>query len=288
MKKNLKRSIRVCVVLLVAALFVAVRMDERQRETEVRATYQEAEELIEQELYEEAGGLLEQISEKVYSGLETKELLALCQSHMSYDSNDITTAYSMVSSLELQNVSVEIQEKLEAYKEQVTTEYEVYLEEQAIAESEAEEQKKKEKEEQAAAKEKSFLESLSKKVPYVGMSETYISKTSLGEPSSTVRHNTEMISGQAYTANLYDFKSGNTTIFTARCVQGKVIRVWDNRDKVSSGNSSSSSGSSSKSSSSSKDEYNASDYDDPEEFYYDHYDDFDGYEDAEAYWEDVN
>ncbi|MCD7763967.1 MAG: hypothetical protein LUI14_12395 [Lachnospiraceae bacterium] len=102
-----------------------------------------------------------------------------------------------------------------------------------------------------------------------------------------------MVNGKAYTANLYDFKSGNTTIFTARCVQGEVIQVWDKRDKVSSGSLSSSSGSgsssksSSKSSSSSKDQYNASDYDDPEEFYYDHYDDFDGYEDAEVYWEDA-
>ena len=36
------------------------------------------------------------------------------------------------------------------------------------------------------------------------------------------------------------------------------------------------------------DEYGAHDYDDPEDFYEDHYDDFWDYEDAEDYWEENN
>ena len=36
------------------------------------------------------------------------------------------------------------------------------------------------------------------------------------------------------------------------------------------------------------DEYNAKDYDDPEDFYEDHYDDFDGFEDAEDYFDEHN
>ena len=42
-------------------------------------------------------------------------------------------------------------------------------------------------------------------LPYVGMSESMISKTSLGAPRDKVRHNTEMINGNVYHANLYDF-----------------------------------------------------------------------------------
>ena len=37
-----------------------------------------------------------------------------------------------------------------------------------------------------------------------------------------------------------------------------------------------------------EDEYGARDYDDVEDFYDDHYDDFDGFEDAEDYWDDMN
>ncbi|MCD7743834.1 MAG: hypothetical protein LUI13_00830 [Lachnospiraceae bacterium] len=264
-------------------------------EAEVRETYRQAEELIKQDLYEEADEKLEQIRGLQYTELEIDKLLSLCEAHMSYDDGDLTSAYETVSSLEMEYAGSAIQTELDAFKAQVSEEYDLYLEEKAIAESEAQVQREKEAAERAAEKEKSFLESLKKKVPYVGLAEEYIGKTALGAPSSTVRHNTEMVNGKAYTANLYDFKSGNKTIFTARCVQGEVIQVWDKRNSTSSGSSSSSSssGSSSKKglggssgSSSGSDEYNASDYDDPEEFYYDHYDDFDGYEDAEVYWED--
>ncbi|MCD7717220.1 MAG: hypothetical protein LUI39_12345 [Lachnospiraceae bacterium] len=300
MKKIVKRSILISLALLLVAGIAADRYIAHQNMLEVKATYQEAVELAEQDSYEEAYELLEQINEEHYADMDIDGMISLCQAHMSYDEDDIESAYSGVKSLNLENVSDDILTDLDSFKEQVTADYEVYLEEKAIAESEAAEQRAKEKAEREAAQEKSFLERLSKQVPYVGLSEEYIGKTALGAPSSTVRHNTEMVNGKAYTANLYDFKSGNTTIFTARCVQGEVIQVWDKRDKVSSGSSSSSSssGSSSKSSSSSsskssssgsssKDQYNASDYDDPEEFYYDHYDDFDGYEDAEVYWEDA-
>ncbi|MCD7882610.1 MAG: hypothetical protein LUI87_02710 [Lachnospiraceae bacterium] len=293
MKKTLKRNVIICLVLVVvlAGGLLSIWRKDRQREAEVRADYEEAMDLIEQKLYEDAYELLEQVSEKRNEYLETDELISLCQAHLSYDDGDLESAYNALDSLSLDTVSSVIQTELESFREQLQEEYDIYLEEKAIAESEALEQAKKEKEEKLAAQRQAYLENLSKQLPYVGMYESYIGDTVLGEPSSTVRHNTEMINGQRYTANLYDFKSGGTTIFTARCVQGKVIQVWDKRDQVSSGSSSSSSGSGSSSGkssgSSSSDQYHASDYDDPEEFYYDHYDDFDGYEDAEVYWEDA-
>ena len=67
-------------------------------------------------------------------------------------------------------------------------------------------------------------------VPYVGMQETEINNTSLGHASSTIRHNYEVKNGNQYLANLYDFYRDGQCIFTARCVQGIVTEVWDNRE----------------------------------------------------------
>lgn len=121
-------------------------------------------------------------------------------------------------------------------------------------------------------------------VPFVGMSESYIAKTSLGSPSAKVRHNTEVKNGNVYTANLYDFYNADgKLIFTARCINGRVTEVWDTRDNPVSWQSSDGNSSGRKYD---EDEYNASDYDDPERFYEDHYDDFIDYYDAEDYWYD--
>ena len=136
--------------------------------------------------------------------------------------------------------------------------------------------------------EKEYLQSLAKSLPYVGMSEKYINNTALGKPSSTVRHNREMVNGQSLVANLYDYTSNGYVIFTARCVNGVVTDVFDDRAhpyKQSSGSSSSSSSKKSSSSTKKSDPFHASDYAHPDDFYYDYYDDFWDYEDAEDYWE---
>ena len=136
--------------------------------------------------------------------------------------------------------------------------------------------------------EKEYLQSLAKSLPYVGMSEKYINKTALGKPSSTVRHNREMVNGQSLVANLYDYTSNGYVIFTARCVNGVVTDVFDDRAhpyKQSSGSSSSSSSKKSTSSTKKSDPFHSSDYAHPDDFYYDYYDDFWDYEDAEDYWE---
>lgn len=119
--------------------------------------------------------------------------------------------------------------------------------------------------------------------PFVGMSERYIEKTSLGNPSSEIRHSTEYIDGERYTANLYDFHRGER-VFTAKCVQGKVAEIinWRKEGASSGGTSYAPKGSNPKS-----DPYEASEYIHPEDFYYDHYDDFEGYEEAEDYWNDA-
>lgn len=124
-------------------------------------------------------------------------------------------------------------------------------------------------------------------VPYVGMSESKISDTLLGTPSSKVRHNYEVKNGEQLLANLYDFYKDGACVFTARCVQGSVTQVWDKRDDpVKPHKSYSSKSRSSKSQKS--DPFSATDYVDADDFYYDHYDDFYDYEDAEDYYNEHN
>jgi hypothetical protein len=113
------------------------------------------------------------------------------------------------------------------------------------------------------------------------MSETLISSTDLGKPDSEVRHN-RASNGQM--ANLYDYKENGWTIFTARCVQGKVTEVWDYRGTVDTSKPHSSTKSSTSSKSSSSSQYYTYDYDEVDDFYYDYYDDFYDYEDAEEYF----
>lgn len=117
--------------------------------------------------------------------------------------------------------------------------------------------------------------------PFVGMDESRVFHTSLGQPDSKVRHNNECIGGLQYKANLYDFKKNGKVIFTARCVRGKVTNIWDKRDTEPSTRYTTKKTTSTKS-----DPYDVNDYYFPEDFYYDHYDDFFDYEDAEDYFYD--
>ena len=120
-------------------------------------------------------------------------------------------------------------------------------------------------------------------VPYVGMSENMIDKTDLGKPRDEVRHNKEVMGGLAYEANLYDFEKDGWIIFTARCVQGKVIQVWDENYKHRVPTSDKSKTPSTQKSTTT-DPYHADEFDDAEDFYDEYYDDFYDYYDAEDYW----
>ncbi len=118
-------------------------------------------------------------------------------------------------------------------------------------------------------------------VPFVGMSESRIGDTSLGAPSPNVGHNYQVKNGSQYYTNIYRFYRNGKEIFSARCMEGKVIDVWDWR-----GTTSSSSSGYSSSSSSSSDKYDASSYSNEDDFYDDYYDDFYDYYDAEEYWQE--
>ena len=115
-------------------------------------------------------------------------------------------------------------------------------------------------------------------VPFVGMPEREIANTILGAPQYPIKHNRECVNGLQYECNLYRFCSEGRMIFSARCMEGYVINVWDLRNEPPmvidyskpSGN----------------DRYNASSYSNEEDFYYENYDDFTDYDEAEWYWEE--
>lgn len=154
--------------------------------------------------------------------------------------------------------------------------------------------------------EKAEAEKLASNPPFMGMSESDIDNTVLGK--AVLRgHNLQCINGNQYTANIYDYYSGGKAIYTVRCVRGRVYNMWDARDpdklicyntvsggKVTVGEivytsyqkkyRNGGGSSTTKNKSSSSDPYNASSYSNEEDFYYDHYDDFFDFEDAEDYW----
>ncbi len=163
----------------------------------------------------------------------------------------------------------ELNQEINVFKNNFKPQYEEFLVEQEriVAKKKAEESKRE-------------VEKIRNGVPYVGMKEYFIDKTSLGAPSPTIRHNSQMISGKVYQANLYDFKEGSKTIFTARCVQGKVTEVWDERNTPENIYRPSTS----HRNDATEDPYNAKDYYDAEDFYDDYEDEFYDYEEAEEYY----
>lgn len=126
-------------------------------------------------------------------------------------------------------------------------------------------------------------------IPFVGMSEKDISNTILGAPSPKIEHNSEWVKGVRESANLYRWIVDNKRIFSARCLDGKVVGVWDFRDNPwleSTPRPASGKKKAAYSADEDDDDYGIRDYADPEDFYEDYYDEFDSYEEAEDYYYD--
>lgn len=118
-------------------------------------------------------------------------------------------------------------------------------------------------------------------VPYTGMKEEYIGRTALGTPSGPMKPHYENRNGSYMTVNEYEFYRGGKVIFKVECVKdGCVISVEDYRKNPYKPFTLSESSSSGKK----DDPYDAKNYADAEGFYYDHYDNFWDYEEAEEYF----
>lgn len=254
-----KATLGTCLCL--GATLVAVIVVNIGSSIQISSAYENSLKLIATGDYQQAREKLLQIEDENYK--DTDNLLALCDAHIDYDAGNLSGAYFAINSVDFLNQSTESMADITAFKKQVNTEYDAYCEEQDRIRAEAYESK------------------IRNGVPYVGMPESRIGDTSLGKPSSDVRHNYECISGEQYLANLYDFKENGRTIFTARCVRGTVTEVWDNRDKDTSRPAYRPS---TNNENSDNDPYNVNDYYHAEDFYYDHYDDFFDYYDAEDYF----
>ena len=228
---------------------------------QVKTIYEDAINLIAKECYSDASEKLYSIAKEQYR--DTEELIRYCEANIAYANGDIQNAYWFSYSLSFRYQTFEQMEKIDSFIHTVEKEYDAYLT-----------QKWEEKQ-------KAYEEKVTSGVPFVGMAEKDIGRTTLGEPDPKIRHNKEVMNGEQYTANLYDFYKDSGKVFSARCIQGEVTQVWDYREnpifpsveKPTSNNVKEDA-----------DPYNASDYSDPEDFYYDYYDDFWDFEDAEDYW----
>lgn len=268
--ENKKRTAWVIVAVLdvvIVAIFVGTGIHDHNVNG---VPYEEAVALMDSSDYAGAIAKFKEVDDRGYKA--TRALQRVCEAHLYYEDGKVDDAWDTVRFLDdiydTSSLTSDQRQEIKAFQDQLEVEVVPYKEKKAEEEYQAE------------------MRRIREGVPYVGMSEKYISMTSLGTPSSEVRHNSEMISGERYIANLYDFKENGHTIFTARCVQGKVTNVWDKRDQDTSRPVSQSSSANKNKTSQDDDPYDVNNYTHPDDFYYDHYDDFFDYYDAEDYFND--
>ncbi len=176
--------------------------------------------------------------------------------------------------------SGELSGEIETFKWNFKPQYDEFL---------AEERRKSEELQRLLEESKrEYYERLGTKIPYEGLSEDDINRTVMGK-----YHKKDTSSQYGYTDYYWKTNFGEIMLI-ATCKEGKVISVsrygWDyfwtkdmqpiwNAKKTYTNKKSSSD-------TKKKDPYNVNDYSDPEDFYYDNYDDFWDYEDAEDYYYD--
>lgn len=272
-RRRKARIRRAVVALITFVLIVAISSRHVSRTNRVETLYRNAQEYCLAGSYDEAEECLYELWDmEGYSFRDVRKLLCYCDGRSYYEQGDIEGAYRQMKDEDsLQYLpderSAELEREYRAFQEQVRQKYTVY---------QAEQEKLKREE---------YENKIVNGVPFVGMPESRIADTTLGRPEAEVRHNTEMIRGQVYKANLYDWRVNGHRIFSARCLKGKVVKVWDERDKDTS--MPFVPYQQKKKTQSRHDDYDVYDYDDPEDFYFDHEDEFEDYEDAEDYYDEA-
>lgn len=220
----------------------------------------------------------------------TVPLYAYALAQLEYNSESEYLAYmpTVNSYLELipKDYNGELCEKIKTFKENFKPQYDEYLvEKERKAEAARIEQQKRDQE---------YIAGLKNKIPYEGMSEKYINLTAAGNAG---KHNSEYVKGWGsnpgynYDKYLWYANNSNDIVLIVECKDGKVTDVikyfewvyWtsDGMPKFWATKPKTTTNSSSKKKS---DPYDVYDYSDPEDFYYDNYDDFWDYEDAEDYF----
>ena len=256
-KAKKTRTIWICSILGAGlVLLIAISAVNSSR---TAAAYNNAETLIAEGHYEQAADMLASIKEKDYK--DTSALLLLCQAHSQYASGRSVDAYYTMQDARFRYQSEEQNAEIASFKAILKQEYDDYI--SRMAERNWQE----------------YESRITNGVPYVGMPESRMNDTSLGRPSDKVRHNYQVKNGEQYLANLYDFYQNGKCVFTARCVQGTVTEVWDNRDNPQTPYIPGNGGGKTYDTGPSVDGFS-----NPEDFYDWYWDDFFDYEDAEDYY----
>lgn len=240
-----------CVVLLIVLSVI--------NSSRLAATYENAESLIASGQYGQASTVLEPIKEKDYK--DTAALILLCKAHSQYDAGRSIDAYYTMQDARFLYQTEDQNAEISSFKAILKQEYDAYI--SRMAERNRQE----------------YENRITNGVPYVGMPESRINDTSLGRPSDKVRHNYQVKNGEQYLANLYDFYQNGKCVFTARCVQGTVTEVWDNRDNPQTPYVPSNGGGKAYDTGPS-----VHGFSNPEDFYDWYWDDFFDFEDAEDYY----
>lgn len=260
MENNKKYKTLVIVVILIVlcvAGYMVVSLI--QYNNECVKPYKQAIEYIYAGKYKDAIELLSPLSRKEFA--DSEDLTQLCSGILAYERGDLEWAWYRFKKLDyLEDLTAEENAQIDEFLPVLKEEYWAYLEAELIAEQKATDLK------------------ITTGVPYVGMPESRIDDTILGRHDDT-RTNFECISGEQYLATVYVFMEGNKEIFSARCVRGSVTEVWDWRDSPAYV-----SNTSSNTTTNDDDRYDAASYRNADDFYYDHYDDFFDYYDAENYY----
>lgn len=167
------------------------------------------------------------------------------------------------------------------FRKEFEPEFKAYIEEKRQRDALAEKQRIKEKKER-----------LKNTLPYEGMSENDIDYTMMGTHDKLIADD----DNDDFVYNVYYWNANNgDTMLAVSCINGEVDHVskyyewayWtsDGRPKP---NGTNYTRSSSKNTGKSEDPYDVNEYSDPEDFYYDNYDDFWEYEEAEDYYNDYH
>ena len=171
------------------------------------------------------------------------------------------------------------EEKILDFQAQVNNEYD-----QIVAEELKEWVRQQEIEKQRFQQEMAEAqERLKDQMPYIGMPESYVSITCLGSYAYF-----SDIDKYDYPYRVYIYKdSKGRETFSVTCKSHVVTGVWDKiNNRTLTESNTWKSRVSNRPSSSASDPYNAKDYTNEEDFYYDHWDDFFDYYQAEEYWQD--
>ena len=228
----------------------------------VSSTYNQGLKLISQGEYEKA---IEKLDRIKYTSNRAGYVISLCEAHVLYEQeDDFWSACTLMT--QIMNKDDFNYQNEEILVEDITKFLNVLVREKNKIEDE---------------KERHIKETLSNELPYEGLNEEYINYTSLGHYTTKE----EKAYYTAYTWYEDDIEDSKHLLCKVEVVRKELSTERYVSEVYLYGELNPSKPSySSKPSSSSDDDYDIDDYGDPEDFYYENYDDFLDYYDAEDYY----